>query len=204
MLTPQEQADEAAKLAELENDVELDDDTIGLLDDDAAGKIKTLAAQRAHHKEKRTAAEARAAQLEKDLEEARKAIPKVEKKEKPSDEIAALRRENAETRLLMKNPNLSSDDIALAFKLTEEGKSVEETVSGEYFQAYLGKKEEKAKIEASTPGPSNRGGNSARFTVADLSDPAKLNQMTPEDFAKLSDQASKQGSRYTSITEPTV
>lgn len=150
-------------------------------------QLRTTAAQKKHWREKH-------GKLAEDprLKAVEKPVVKVEPKSKPGTiDPDALRAEITDEIMTRQKHDLTPDELKKAKALMSvEGKSLSEIVEDTYFQGYLSANRATAAKEKARPDSSNRGGNGkGSYTVDDLSDPVKVSKMSPDVFAKLSNEA---------------
>lgn len=174
-----------------EMDTDIEQEVIdGISDDDVKKHLSTTIAQKNHWREK-------AKKLAEDprlkVVEEKKPEPKPKAKANDFDPEAFRSEIRDELRVETKFPDITEAEMAKAKALAKvEGRRLSEVVEDPYFQGYMSKNREIETREKARPNPSNRGGNSSGFSVADLNDPEKLDRMDAKEYAELLKKAKQQ------------
>lgn len=174
-------------------DVDIDVDGLDEENDPAVlrEKLKTTVFQKKHYREKY-------GKLKDDprLQEVKEKPPEPKPKAKNDTSIdpEQLRSEIREEMRVLEKHKLSESELSRAYALAKaEGKTLSEVSEDRYFQTFLRETRSEAAAEAARPGSSPRSGNgSAKYGVDDLADSAKVEQMSPKEYAELIEKASSQ------------
>lgn len=165
----------------LENEVQISDDVLSTLPDEAVSTIKTLMAQKKHFRDKYENESTTRVGLEKKIQElSPKDEPKAKKEDKTSDEEWRQRMEFAIT-----NRDLNKDDLDTVFRLSKSfDLQPGDILNHDVFKAYQKVKEEKASTANTTPTPGSESPVLNSFSNFEKVQPSDISKMDSATFAK--------------------
>lgn len=170
---------------ELNQEVEFQKDELDYVGEDTSKKIQTAVAQKKHWREKHEKVMTEFEAYKKAHPDAPPVKPQEKKDDKKADDtdhriaVLELQRDNPDLKL-----DRESADMAISFAKTQ-GKTPQEIISSDFFQAYLKGISEKKKAEGGTPSPSHRSGQPTEDWNKYIHDPSLIKGLSKDKFKEF-------------------